>query len=295
MVLASVAVILLLWHSRLLRPGALLLLALNPVDILLSGVQGNTDCLCAAFSLLSAFLLEKRRPGLSGLALAAALNVKLIAVVMVLPFLLSIQGKGALRFLLGLTAGALPFLLVLVQDAASVYRNVIDYNSSIAGWGIHLLFILSQKQLMPELSLRAYLFYLATGRYFVLAASAVLGLVARRLRRWNTYELGALSFSVFLVIAPGFGLPYLLYPLYFLFASRLRVAVEYSLLASAFLFPYPLVWDGGLLVASSWLKPGPGPFRLFAHLMGFLAWYVLLRYVAAEAYRAMRREICPAV
>ncbi len=287
MILASAASIVLLWRAGVSR-AALVLFALNPVDVLICGFHGNTDSLCAALSLLSALLLERGRPGLSGLALAAALNVKLIPAVIVLPLLLSIRGKGMFRFMLGVASAVLPAVPVLVQDAAGLYRNVIGYNSSIAGWGIHLPFILGQRQL-PGFAASLYLLFLAKGKYLLLAATAVLGLLNRRRRAWNTFELGALAFSIFLVIAPGFGAQYLVYPLYFLFASRLRVAVEYSLLASAFLvLLYSLSWDGRFLVASA----RHTMVRAFPHLTGFLAWYVLLRYVVAELYGVVEKQAC---
>ncbi len=283
MIFASVALILLLWHGRGMRAGTLLLLALNPLDVLISGFHGNTDCLCSALSVLSAYLLEKGRPGLSGLALAGALNVKLIPVVLVLPFLLSLRGHGAFRFLLGVSSGIVPFVPVLVQEAPSVLRNIVGYQSFVNAWGVNLFMIASQQQL-PELATWLYLSYRPAGKYLILVASLAVGLVSRRWHPWNAYELGALSFSIFLVLAPGFGAQYLVYPTGFLFASRLRVAVEYSLLASPF-----------VVLLYFWTSPEPGPLRLFPFLPGLLAWYVLLRYVVAEAYGAIRRKRRPSM
>lgn len=284
--LASVATVFLLWRAGV-SSGMLLLFALNPVDILISGFHANTDSLCAAFALLSALLLERRRPGLSGLALAAALNVKLIPVVLILPFVFSLARKEALRFTLGVTAGVLPFVPFLVEDPASLYRRVLSYSSSIYGRGIHLPFILDQRQL-PASAARLYLLFLASGKYVILAASAVLALLNRRWRVWNAYELAAIAFSVFLVLAPGFGYHWLVYPLAFFVASRPKVAVEYSLLATAFLLlVYSLSWEGECLVATERFKAVRG----FPHLTGFLAWYVLLRYIVVELYDAVRTRI----
>jgi hypothetical protein len=160
---------------------------------------------------------------------------------------------------------------------------VLAYGSSISGWGIHLPFVLGQRQI-SGFAAELYLQFLAQGKYLLFATTAVLGLLNRRWRVWNGLELGALAFSLFLVLAPGFGYHYLVYPLPFLIASRLRVAVEYSLLASAFLvLVYSLTWSGGLLVTS----PGLKAVRPFPHLVGFLTWYVLLRYVVVEFHGAI--------
>ncbi|HLU37739.1 MAG TPA: glycosyltransferase 87 family protein, partial [Planctomycetota bacterium] len=70
--------------------------ALLPAPILVAAYHGNTDCLYAAFALLAALAWERRRFALAGLALAAALNVKLIPLVLLPLYVIGAPSASAL-------------------------------------------------------------------------------------------------------------------------------------------------------------------------------------------------------
>ena len=109
------------------------------VSIVITGHHGNTDSACAMLTLAAvALLADGRRPFLAGLALAAALNVKLIpllllpAVALLLP-----DVRTMLRFGAGLTLGLTPFLPPVLFVWQAFYRNAIAYQPRTLWWGIH--------------------------------------------------------------------------------------------------------------------------------------------------------------
>jgi Gpi18-like mannosyltransferase len=95
--------------------------------ILVSGYHGNTDALVAFFSILASMLvLDRRHDFAGGLALAMAINVKLVPVLLV-PALLAHQRSlaGLRRFCVGLSLGVIPFVPILMTSAMSFYQKAI--------------------------------------------------------------------------------------------------------------------------------------------------------------------------
>ena len=158
--------------------------------ILVSGYHCNTDPIYAFFCLLCVYLLQDKRSSfLAGLALAAAINVKLTPVILVLPLLLWHRSwQSAWKFILGLAVGALPFVPVLMFAGKSFYSNAIAYKSNPDNWGITCLLMQADKEpgawyeFVPKEHPLANL-YFNYGRYVVLALAAAWALAARLRRR----------------------------------------------------------------------------------------------------------------
>ena len=112
--------------------------AWNPCSLALSGYHGNTDCIYPLFVLLSAwFAGDGGRPLAAGLALGAALNVKLIPGVLLPPLFLSLGSRRErLRFTAGFSAALLPFALAFLTAGAPFLRNVLAYNPPFDNWGL---------------------------------------------------------------------------------------------------------------------------------------------------------------
>jgi hypothetical protein len=106
---------------------------LNPLAILLSSFQGNTDCAVAFFVLLSVFLLSQNRNAAGAMALGAGLWIK-IPVILALPALLLLVGgwRKKLEFLslAGLTAVS-TYLPALLIDPQAVCASVFGYSGLI--------------------------------------------------------------------------------------------------------------------------------------------------------------------
>jgi Gpi18-like mannosyltransferase len=103
-------------------------MALSPVAILISGYHCNTDNVYALLSLLAMyFIANGRRFFLAGLALAAAINIKLVPVLLIpVVFSLCRSWRDARRLAGALLIGATPFLPLLFAPRA-IARNMLSY------------------------------------------------------------------------------------------------------------------------------------------------------------------------
>ena len=260
-----------------------------PVAILVSAYHCNTDNIYAMLCLLAAYLLWRGRPFASGLSLAAAINVKLIPVLLV-PALLSLcrTRREALRFILGVSAGVIPFIPVLIAVGPQFARNALAYNSLANRWGIG--FFLYEMYNQPRFRTFAYgamRFYFENGRWVILAAVALLSYFSWRRRAWDAYEAGAMTLAIFLILAPGFGLQYTVAIAPLLVAACRTVGSLYGLLAGLMLFlAYLATWTGEVPLASFFDGPWPMPGPLF----GLIAWWVLMGYLIRVLRRAAARR-----
>ena len=280
---ASVATVWLV--HRCSQPGlaVLLLIALNPVDVLVTSYHGNTDGLCAFLCVLAVMLAERQRPFAAGLALAAALNVKLIPVVLVVPLAAVVGRRGLGRYAGALALGLLPFLWPMLWVPDAFLRNAVFYSSFRANWGLGLFVIASEPRL-PRLSAALWALTQAVGKPLILLASAAWGLAQARWRVLSPWELAGLVFATFLVAAPGFGVQYLVYPTALLVIADRGFGLTYAWLAGLFAFlVYLTYWTGTFPPYSNFA----GPFDAFASLFGFLVWLLLLRHVARGVRRAV--------
>lgn len=253
----------------------LLLFAFNLVSILISSYHGNTDSLFATLCLASAYALSRERWLWAGLALGAAINIKIVPLMLIPVFASTLPSRRALlHFIGGLALCALPFLPVMWQAWPAFFRNVFAYNSIPFEWGVPLL-IESTESTMPRLAHWLSQQYVPVARFVILGLMLLIGGLQRWRRQLNVFEAGALALSVFLVLVPGFGVQYLVWPLPLLFAAHPRTAVKYSSYGGLFaLLVYYLFWTG----ARPWFSDFTGPFPLPAPFVGVLAWVVLIGY-----------------
>ena len=258
--------------------------AWNPCVMLVSGYHCNTDPVYAALCLLAVYLLQDRgRPLLGGLALGLAINVKLIPVLLIVPLALAARSRRELaRFVAGLAVMALPFVPPLLMEPAFA-RNVLAYRSQIENWGIpFLLDLLTPGNDIPGRGEPAEgapaTIYFRTGSAFLLGATLLWAVAARVAGRWDRYQVAAVTFALFLVLAPGFGVQYLVIVAPLLYAAaRPALAHAYGLLAGAFLLAvYWLYWDGGFPLVSLVDLRFPRPLAL----LGLATWGLLVYFVA---------------
>jgi Glycosyltransferase family 87 len=293
MLLADVASGALLYHGYKPRGEvrAALVFALfccNPVSILITAYHGNTDSLCASLALLAAVLMDARRAFWSGLALAAAINVKLIPVLLIVPLASCVRDrKGALTFLAGLSVGVIPFVPYLLGHWHGFYEHVLAYRSNARNWGItYSLFKLgSQVDGIGKACRTIARFWIAHGHWAVLAWPVVLAVV-KRFRRpgWSARELAQFTLLGFLVLTPGWGVQYLVYPVALVFAVSVEQAVLYSLVNGLFAFLlYAALWSGEVPLYSNFFVGLPPQPLLF----GVVVWLVVARML----YDLMRPEL----
>jgi hypothetical protein len=287
------------WASRTGRDVGVVVgvAATSVVAILTSAYHGNTDNACAALVLCAALLVDAgAAPFVAGLVFAASLNVKLIPLV-VAPALFLVQARtmrDGVRFLLGMSLGLLPFVVPVVAVGAAFYKNAIAYNSFPNRWGIHFLLDEAMKLsgtqkggVLRELDVA----WQAHARYVIMAASALLGLHARRFGR-SAVEVTAAALAMFLVLAPGIGVQYFVYPAMALAAvSPLRGGI-YGVSAAAFIGCAYVSFSPLLLPLASYHK---GPYPVWVGVVGVVTWCVLIESVVAFLRRTAKPPSVAAV
>jgi hypothetical protein len=261
----------------------------NPVSILITAYHGNTDSLCASLSLLAAVLMDSRRVFWSGLALAAAINVKLIPVLLIAPLWSCVRDRrGAALFLGGLSLGVLPFVPYLLEHWPGFSKHVLSYRSGAKVWGVtYALFKLgSVLDVIGKPCRSIARFWIEQGFIGVMAWPLVLAALQRFKRPgWSACELAAFSMLGFLVITPGWGVQYLVYPVALVFAVSIERGVVYALVNGllAFLI-YAALWTGDFPLYSNFFISGlPRQPMLF----GLVAWLVVARVL----YELMRPQL----
>jgi hypothetical protein len=251
--------------------------ALSPIAIGISAYHGNTDSLCTALAFLAAVLLARGRPGACGLALGAALNVKLIPLLLLPALLLQCRGLVATRrFATGLVFALLPLLPFVWEQPLEFYRATLAHGSELNHWGVTaFLHAAIQNANLKPLAAPLVVVFVDHGLYWLFAGITGVA-IAGRLLRWGPIELAAICFGLFLTIAPGFAVQYLIYVLPFLLLADFRRGLLYSALGGLFAaVVYASYWTGTLPFYSRF----HGGFPMPAPLLGVLAWAVLLGYL----------------
>ena len=255
-------------------------------SILVGAFHCNTDPAYAMLCLAAVYLLEEKQAFfLGGVVLGAAINVKIIPLLLVPPLLLSCSSRQQARaFVLGLSAAAVPFLPVICRDFSSFYENVLAYNPPSNGWGINAFLMLGTKiGIVARWAARAATWYHLIGRYLLLLLVAAWAAAARRWQRWNRYELAAMTLAIFMVFTPGFGVQYIVPVGLLLFAARPRVAAAYAIASGAFLLEVYLARSDGLRLPVLILLIT----RLSSAeaLLGLPAWGILVYFLTTTLFR----------
>jgi len=191
------------------------LYSLNLITILLSGYHGNTDTLYCLAALAALIFLIENKPFYSGLALAAALNVKLIPLILAIPFILPLRSWRAIKlWLSGWVLGLLPFLVAAFLIGEPFIKNVLSYVPVPDNWGIIFLFrcFSSIGPDLRPLFESAVGWYMSYGRWVILGLITAVSIWSRYSGRFSTPQLLSISAAIFIVFASGFGLQYLAFP-----------------------------------------------------------------------------------
>lgn len=259
--------------------------AILPAGILISSLHGSTDGLYAAFALVAAIALDRKQFLLSGLLWSAALNVKLLPVVLIpMVFLAAPDIRALSRLAIGFAAGMLTFIPPAFGAAAAMYRNMLAYNSTPDNWGV--LAFLNTAAATAAIFTPIRQWYLVSGRYFILASIIAVALLSRYRRRIPMTEQAALAASLFLIFAPGFGIQYVVFPLPLLCLVDLPAAIRWGIFAGIFVAADYWTFLTAWLPLRIWvtsLLPGMVPW------LGVIAWMVLIHFVWVHVVATWRR------
>jgi Glycosyltransferase family 87 len=245
--------------------------------ILVSSYHGNTDSVAAAAWLLSVYLATERRADFAaGLALAAAINVKLIPILGIpAAFAHYRSSKRATRFLDGLALGLLPFVPVVISVGPAFYRNAIAYNSSLDLWGLPGIGLLLSKSpgLLGQLGRALATLCLSLGKPFIVFAVLASAAWSRWKSSIDPYALAALAPALFLALTPGFGIQYTQYLCPLLYAASLGDGVLWATSSGLFIgLVYLEFWTGTF----PWRSVHATSFPMPSPIVGLVAWVVLV-------------------
>lgn len=252
---------------------ALMILAMAPTAIMISGFHGNSDPIMIAFVVLAVYFLEKRdSPWMAGAAFALACSVKVWPLVLTPIFLFS-AGTLVRRFNFCLSALATAMLASMPWIAAApalIFHNVFDYGSLPGWWGFTYLDIDSYsaaKSVVFAVVLAAEVFMYKR----VPSLLAQCGIVT----------------SLFLFFTPGFGPQYLAWVVPWTAAAGWWSAGLYHLLSGFFVFNMYTAWS----LHFPWYFANAHKYSIPQWVLrsGLLAWVCLL-ILAFETYRRNRRE-----
>jgi hypothetical protein len=258
---------------------AVVALTFSLASLLIGTYHGNTDLILAFFCLLAAYLLDQKRPLAAGLALAAALNVKILPILLIPLFALQCRSWRDLRRLVaGLSVGAIPFIAFFVITPAAFFRNVFGYQAPVPlGWGLYTLIRTSNEVRNMPRGMGALLRGLwSYGRYLVVAAALALAVVGRVRRELTARELTAAALASFLILSPGFGVQYLVWCLPLFLSLDLARSLVYSTVAGICLVLFYLqYWTHAKLIESN----AAGPTSVAFALVGMIVWTLLWTWI----------------
>jgi hypothetical protein len=252
-------------------------MAVSPIDIIISGYHCNNDNLYAFLSLLAMYLIGMRQSFfLGGLALGAAINVKLIPLLLIpIAFALCRSWRQVIHLFLGLAICVIPFLPLILLAWDAVKLNMLSYVPVISRWGIaYILFNLWEHDHFKPAAETMMKQYLVLGRWAILLVTALVAFQQWARPRWrNTFELATIVYAAFLVLAPGFGNQYLVVIVPMLLAVDIARSWLYGILGGLFTllmyWAYLVNYDLPLFTKFPASGPAPGA------TIGLLAWWVL--------------------
>lgn len=190
---------------------AVLLIAIAPTHILISGFHGNTDPIMIFFVMAAVWLAGYRdKPAAGGVAYAMALCIKIAPVILAPVLFLSLAGarKRAAFFLTAAAATVIAWSPYVFEQPAAIFHQVFGYKSSYGLWGFSWLF--------RELA-NAWPAWQGINTAFsrvgsVLVVTAILALsvwMHRMVRRPSLYTQVGMVFLLFFTATSGFAVQYL--------------------------------------------------------------------------------------
>jgi hypothetical protein len=227
----------------------LLLVAISPVSILVSGFHGNTDPVVMFFVLLSVWITQDDVGGgdktdwLSGAAFGAAMCVKILPLI-VLPVLFFYRPGLRRRFIFLCAAGAVMVVCwspYFFRDPGAIFRQVIGYQSIYGHWGLTWI-----AYHVPFFRDEWHDSFQNDGAYVVVAIIVAAAFLLNRLtRRPSLYAQTGATLFFFLAAANGFGVQYLAWLVPWTVGLGVIPVTFFTLASSAFLVLVYNYWSGG--------------------------------------------------
>jgi hypothetical protein len=223
------------------RTSALVLLALAPASIMISGFHGNTDPVMIFFVLLSIYFLDRQSPWAAGIAAGMSLNIKVAAIIFLPAILFAFlgyrqRGKFLAAAIVTVVVASLPYL---VEDPLVIARQTLGYTSIAGHWGVTRL----MSWLPPGFGQLEAAYIRWGGPVLLVAIAGIAWWFNRSSRRPPPFLQAGLSVILFLALTPGFGVQYLAWIVPWVVAlGRTTTAAVYAA-SGLFLFAVYTFWS----------------------------------------------------
>jgi hypothetical protein len=265
---------------------ALVVMALCPISVLVSGFHGNTDPIMMFLVLLSVYLIETGAPVIAaGGALGASTSIKLVPLILLPALLLHLRSFRQRTAFLGAAAavfviGGLPFV---AQSPALVFGRVFGYEPQMGPWGLGRIAVVvgGQHEWADHLS--------GALKLLALGSTVAVSLWMRKSHPGTPlFVQCGFVMSVFLALTPGFGVQYLSWLVPWAVALGIYGMVAFYLVSTAFMFTYYTVGSGGFpwYFANTLERP---PWHGTVILLGFICWVVVV-ITAGLYYQTVRKH-----
>ena len=266
---------------------ASVLFSISPLMVIVSGFHGNTDAVFVFASVLTLYLIAMRGHFVrGGIAFGLAVSIKLVPVVLA-PLLLVLLVRRGLAPTVRFAAGGLAVFLVLwvpvlVLRGPEFVDQVLGYSGiGLTEWGV------------PEFLKRFGISDAHVGSIrdhsrlpVLLAASLVPAMVVwRRPEAW--VMASGLSFCIFLLLSPAFGMQYLVWALAPAYLVNWQRATAYNAAASVFAYAVYAHWSGN--VWWHWYEARATPFSRGQLVLMTVTWSSLLLMTVGGLLDTMRR------
>lgn len=221
----------------------MVLLALNPVSILVSGFHGNTDPLMIFFLVLAIYLLKMSRLNWAAAAFGMALNIKVVPLLVVPAILLHIWSRKSARSVVLFVAIAAVVVLALsmpyvLSDPSAILKATLGYRGLYGRWGISLF--LAGFPISEGGHAIAY----RVLQMLVISLTLVLAVYLNRRKVDLIYQIG-LTFLLLFFLTPAHALQYLAWPVPFILVLGFWWSVAYYASAGVYIFLTYHFWSQG--------------------------------------------------
>lgn len=273
-ILADIGTIFLV--SRLLpnlSRGALLLLALSPISILISGFHGNTDPLMVFWLLAAIYFVKKENFWLAGIAFGMALNIKAVPLLL-LPCLFWYVRKR-MAFSVGAIVTVLLLSLPYVLHTRMVIDRVLGYQGLFMNWGIaHYANLASLPEDLLSKSFRSVIVGLGILLPFYL-----------RKRSFPLFVACATILFTFYFLTPTLAVQYLAWGVPFVAVLSIRWMAGYYFLGGSLIALQYHRWSGGKWIYAN--SHAVLPVTAETEFLSFVLWV----FCGAILYAVLRSSI----
>jgi ALG3 protein len=219
------------------------LLALNPVSILVSGFHGNTDPVMIFFLVLAIYLLKTDRFNWAAAAFGMAINIKIVPLLMVPAILIYIWSRRSAKSMVLFVCIAAVVVLALsmpyiLSNPLAILKATLGYRGLYGRWGISLVLVgFPISEVGHEVAYRVL-------QLLVIALTLVLAVYLNRRKIDLIYQMG-LIFFLFFLLTPAHALQYLTWPVPFILALGFWWSLAYYTSAGLYLFLTYNFWSQG--------------------------------------------------